>query len=53
MTTKNPQGLPSEQEVRSLVERIVDGVVAAAEMPVEALPPPSPDTAVGSNRGRS
>ena len=34
MTPPQPRGLPSEEEVRSLVERIVDGVVE----PNEALP---------------
>ena len=40
MTPPHPRDLPSEEEVRSLVERIVDGVVDTAERGEERGPAP-------------
>ncbi len=61
MTPQHPRGLPSEEEVRSLVERIVDGVVDSAERddheagPVETESPQShsesESIAVGADHG--
>lgn len=44
MTPLQQRGLPSEQEVRSLVERIVDGVVESAGHPL-ASPEPAAESA--------
>lgn len=43
MTPTQPRGLPSEREVRSLVERIVDGVIESAGQVSE-----SPEPAIAS-----
>ncbi len=60
MTTDNPRGVPSETEVRSLVERILDGVMAADASTSDAHPaadPGSPGTvasdsiAIGADHG--
>jgi ribose 5-phosphate isomerase B len=54
MTLPAGPGSPSEQEVRSLVERVLDGVVGTGSAPVPddgAIPPPDP-TVVETGRAR-
>ncbi len=60
MTPPRQHGLPTEEEVRALVERIVDGLVHAEDMPSATQPfteSPSPDpsidrsVAVGADHG--
>ncbi len=51
MPPPQPTGLPSEEEVRSLVERVLDGVIAADEVTAPAPQPgaaPSPPAAAGN-----
>ncbi len=64
MTPPSPRGLPSEEEVRSLVEQIVDGVVDSVleegTGPTDPVPAPEPEgqghskgsgIAIGSDHG--
>jgi ribose 5-phosphate isomerase B len=51
MAPPQQRGLPSEEEVRSLVERILDGVVSRGEH--ETSPGPVPDTAPDSTQSGS
>lgn len=55
MTPPQRKGLPSEEEVRSLVERIVDGVAGSADQdePQATGDQPGPETAVHEGDGGS